>query len=212
MLQELRETNGLSQQQLADALSAMGARWTQADVSRIETGKIRPTIDRIRQAADYFGVTQGTLLGEKENKESIRKILQPRVEQRIAESFGPTSVPILGHANGSSEAVMLNINEPIGEAPQHPNQKGQKNSFALYARGESMSPRYMQGELVYAIMGQSPLPGADCIIEMMNGEAYLKQYAKSTDKEIICRQLNPAKEWKRPRSEVRAIHRVVGRG
>ncbi len=127
MLREMRETKGLSQQQLADALSGMWPRWTQADVSRIESGKIRPTINKIKQAADFFGVTQGTMLGEEpivlrgtmeKNKKSMhyeQSALPPTIIGSIGEvSYGPDNIFILGHANGSSEAVMLNVNEPIG--------------------------------------------------------------------------------------------------
>lgn len=139
--------------------------------------------------------------------------LQPQIAERMGGvSFGPDTVPILGHANGSSDAIMLNPENEIGRALRHPNQQGLNNAFALYAAGESMSPRYMEGELVYVVAGLPLIKGRDCIVEMKNGEAFLKQYFKTTDTHIICKQLNPGVEWKKLISDVKIIHIVVGRG
>lgn len=139
--------------------------------------------------------------------------LRPKIVSAIGDyQFGPDTVPILGHANGSQDAVVINMDNEIGRALRHPNQKGLKDGFALYAAGDSMSPRYMEGELVYAVANKPPLNGSDCFIEMRNGEAFLKQFVRKTDEHVICRQFNPAKDWKRQLSDVKAIHAVVGRG
>lgn len=139
--------------------------------------------------------------------------LQPKVADDIENiSFGPDMIPILGNANGSTEALVLNFDQPIGQILRHPNQKGMKGAFALYARGESMSPRYMPGEPVYVIANKPPQKGQDCIVEMKNGESYLKIYTKQTEAELICRQLSPDKSWKRLLMDIKSIHAVVGRG
>lgn len=149
-------------------------------------------------------------------KESMRNAdfsLQSGVVGAIGENpFGPDTVPVLGNANGSSEAIMLNFDEPIGVLPRHPNQVGMKGAFALYARGESMYPRYMPSDPVFAIANRPPARGQDCIIEMNNGEGFLKCYVRQTDKFLVCKQYNPDIEWKRPLSDIKAIHAVIGRG
>lgn len=121
-------------------------------------------------------------------------------------------ISVLGNANGSGEAVILNFDDPIGEAKRHPAQEGMRGAFALHTRGESMTPRYFPGDLVYVIANQPPAREQDCIVEMQNGESYLKVFVKITEKEVICRQYSPAKEWTRPASEVKSVHAVVGRG
>lgn len=185
------------------------------------------SITSLRKIANYLGVSVDKLVLHRElvaeSLKNSQKIpnLQPQIESgltrmqpraRTDSEFGPKMVSILGHANGSREALILNFDEPIGEAPQHPHQKGVKNGFALYTKGESMSPRYTPGELVYAIGNRQPLPNQDCIVELKNGEGYVKQFVRLTEKELICRQFNPEKEWKRPASEIKAIHAIVGRG
>lgn len=222
MLKELRELKNLDQQQLAKALRMkFGGKWAQADISRYERGIIEPPDARVRQMAEFLGVRPSLLRGEEFSEEisvaiPINGDRQPSPSRSKdgsrAYQFGPDTVPILGHANGSPDAVIISMDNEVGRALRHPNQDGLKDSFALYAVGESMSPRYMPGELVYAVANKPPMRGTDCLIEMQNGETFLKQFAKRTEKDLICRQLNPPKDWKRSISEIKAIHAVVGRG
>lgn len=161
-------------------------------------------------------------LGEPLPLESSNNILikkQPEYSSQpvVANAIGHVShdlgiIPVLGHANGSKEAIMLNFDEPIGEVTSHPNQVGMRGAFALYARGDSMGYRYKDGELVYVIANKPPVRGQDCIVEMKNGESYLKEFDRRTNKEIICQQYKPEGIWKRKMEDVKALHAVVGRG
>lgn len=131
----------------------------------------------------------------------------------IRANFGDGFVPIFGHAQGTTgDAMVLNTSEPLGVTPRHPLQEGAVNAFAVYAKDDSMAPRYKAGELVYAVSRKPPMAGQDCIIELGHGESFIKEYVRQTDKELICRQYNPAKEWRRPLEKIKAIHAVVGRG
>lgn len=144
----------------------------------------------------------------KDHKDSINMIRHSTLDG----VFGEDTVPILGHANGSSDAIMINFHNEIGQAARHPNLKGIKDGFALYAAGDSMSPRYKSGELIYVACKRPPLPGQDCVVEMQDGVGFVKEFSKRTAKEIVCMQYNPEKEWRRLLSDVKAVHAVVGRG
>lgn len=155
--------------------------------------------DRLKPSGAYRGV-------------GVRKsLLHPEGKGTNELAFGPDQVPILGYANASDEAILLNYDEPIGFALRHPSQKDVKNAYFLEIYDESMSPRYYPGELAAINGDKRPLPKRDCAIELVNGEAYIKQFVRMNEKELICNQLNPPKEWKRPRSQVKAIHAVGGR-
>ena len=70
-LQELRKSKGLTQEELAEALFV-----SRTAVSKWESGRGYPSIDSLKQIADYFSVTIDELLSgekllsiaEKENK------------------------------------------------------------------------------------------------------------------------------------------------
>jgi transcriptional regulator with XRE-family HTH domain len=50
---------GLSQKILAEQIG-----WNQEDVSRIETGRVQITVEKLRQAAAFFDVLSSVILGE----------------------------------------------------------------------------------------------------------------------------------------------------
>jgi phage repressor protein C with HTH and peptisase S24 domain len=52
----------------------------------------------------------------------------------------------------------------------------------------------------------------DCIIEMKNGDAYLKRYLRQSDDKIRVAQFNPPEEKEIRKGDVKAIYAVVGRG
>ncbi len=152
------------------------------------------------------------LTGQEYQGMHIKKSLLPLSPKENNEhAFGPDMLPILGYANASDEAILLNYDEPIGFALRHPSQKDAKKAYFLEIYDESMSPRYYPGELAAINGDKRPLPKRDCAIELVNGEAYIKQFIRMNEKELVCHQLNPPKEWKRPRSQVKAIHAVGGR-
>jgi hypothetical protein len=121
------------------------------------------------------------------------------------------TVPVCGPAPGSAESIRVG-DKTIGHVPRHPAQSGMQDAFAFYATGESMAPRYRPGELVFAVMNKPPVHGQDCVVELTDGNGFLKEFERQTDKILCCKQLNPPGEWKQPVTSVKAVHAVVGRG
>jgi phage repressor protein C with HTH and peptisase S24 domain len=207
MIRELRRERGWNQIQLAEKLG-----WSQVDVSRAENGKVPITDRKIQKLANIFGVRPSHILGENNIHEYADLIRLPKIlkKNKDTATFGPDMVPILGHANGSSEAIMLNFDEPIGETMRHPRQINMQGAFALQVRGNSMSPKYEAAQKVFPLLNHFPKQQQGCIVEMKNGEAFIKVFIRETEKELIFKQYNPPKEWKRSKSEVKALHAIVG--
>lgn len=182
---------------------------TQSSIHSVVSGRTKTYRD-MRLLAEKLKTTIEWLSTGVGSEENIK--LQSGVDRSIGTEYGPDLIPILGYANASNGAVLLNYDEPIGEALRHPKQKGVKKAFWLSVYDESMVPRYYPNELAAVAGDRMPVSKADCVIEMQNGETYIKQFVRLNDKELICKQLNPSREWKRPRSEIRAIHAIVGRG
>lgn len=162
-------------------------------------------------AATYLGVSLEWLITGIGGKEIQH--LQPRIANVMEKvQFGPDTIPILGHANGSQDAVILSMDDEIGRVLRHPKQQGMNSCFAVYARGESMYPRFKPGQILYAVKDKPANHGEDCVIELNSGESFVKEFVKLTTKEIVCKQFNPPKEWKRPISDLKSIHAIVGTG
>lgn len=235
LIQQLSELAGMAPSALAVAVGIVPSTLTRHTTKNVEiTSKL--SLKTLGKIAEHLNIPASVLVGHRDaienavksgktipelpetyekHQKSIPKYdrLSNKLDERMGQiSFGPDMIPILGHANASSSAIMLNHDDPIGEAPRHPNQKGVRNAFYLKIYDESMAPRYYPGERAAVNGGSMPLTKEDCIIEMNNGEAYIKQFVRTTSKDVVCRQLNPDKEWKRALSDVKAIHAVVGRG
>lgn len=168
------------------------------------------SMEKIRVYAQRLDISEETILGLDSSQSEIVPSDTVQMDKPIPVTFPTDMVPILGHAEGSDDAINFNDGEPIGHAQRHPAQVGAKDAFALYVRGSSMVNRYEEGDLVYFIKGRSPRAGQDCVVELVSGQGYLKRFEKRTDKEVICKQFNPAKRWVKKLSEVKALHAVVG--
>lgn len=204
-LRELRKRAKMTQTQVAHALGVRD----HTNISRWENGERDIPVEYLAPLSRLLNASADEIINNEINKNPVAEL--KRISQPVPQ-FGTDSVPIYGRVNGASEAVMLNFDEVIGEAIRHPNQQGMKDSFAMYVNGDSMSPRYKSGELVYAIANRQPLAGQDCIIECNDSGSFVKEFIRKTDKEIICRQYSPAREWRKKLNEVKAVHAVVGRG
>lgn len=204
----LRQKGVKTQYGLADALGK-----TPAVITRMMKGDRKLRADEIDVVAKYLNEEPPTDARKEKTDLSQKEFDLPvKVIDRNFQ-FEAGMIPVLGIANGSSEALVLNFDDPIGNVARHPSQKGMKGAFAFEPRGESMWPRYEEGgDMGFAIANKMPAKEQDCLIELNNGEAYLKRFVKKTDRHLLCRQFNPPKEWKRLLSEVRAIHAVTGTG
>ena len=137
----------------------------------------------------------------------------PDVIPAFSPEFGPDQVPVYGYAAGTTDdALNLHNGAEIGRVARHPKQASIKKAFAVYVVGESMIPRFRPGQTLYILPGRWPAAGEDVVVELENGDGYVKEYRRRTQKEIICWQYNPDGEWRRPLNQVRAVHSVAGTG
>lgn len=213
----IQKTNGrVTQLILANACSV-----TQPTMNALIHGQTRLSVERAQVIAYLLQCEwwELSLNLEKTYKEMQKEDSQKKsmlkstmMASNVPTQFGPDMIPIMGHANASSNAMLQNYEEPIGEAPRHPNLSGVKNAYYVEIYDESMSPRYYPKELAAVNGNRTPLSKEDCVIQMNNGDVFIKQFIKTTDKEIVCHQLNPDRAWKKLLSEVKSVHAVVGRG
>jgi phage repressor protein C with HTH and peptisase S24 domain len=126
-------------------------------------------------------------------------------------------VPVYGYAAGSRDigpksGLNLANGDIIDWAPRHPAQAGIRDAFAIYVFSDSMEPRYYRGELIYIHPGRPPDMNRDCVIEMKNGDAYIKRLLRQQGGKVRVQQFNPPGEKDIPLEEIKAIYAVVGRG
>lgn len=208
-LREIREHKGMTLEEVANA-----ANTTLATIQRFETGTRNVNLKWLEKLAKIYGVGIHELVSQsdetRKNKKSMLKYSTVGSKEDIPS--GTDLIPIYGTASGAGDTIIINFDQEIGHVLRHPSQAKIVNPWAFRVHGDSMAPRYRDGELAFVNGGYEPSKDEDCVIELNDGGVLLKMFIRKTAKEIIWAQLNPPKESKSLLTNVRAFHEVVGRG
>lgn len=128
----------------------------------------------------------------------------------------PEDVPVLGTVvGGSLGGGDFTMNgETTLYVRRPPRLSGRKDVFGLFTQGDSMSPRYMPGELIYLETARPPAIGDHVVVEMKAGAdgtqpAYLKRLVAMTPTKLRLAQYNPEKTIEIERGQVLRVIRVM---
>lgn len=200
-IKKLREERGLSQERLARLVDTSGPQ-----IHRLENGDRKLSHDwmvRIARALDCEPVdliSEPSQLFHEKNKGN-------------ADFVGPIPIPIdeipvYGTVSGSG-TMTAKIDDSFieGTRARPPMLEGVKNAFYVRVIGDSMEPRYEQGELVAVNADRMPSKNQDCVIITEDGDAHIKRFLSLSGGVVRCLQYNPHQE--REYSNVRAIYAVV---
>ena len=157
-LKNIRKNKNMTQQQVADLLGIQQQSYARCESADITT--ISP--ERLIKLSNIFGVTLDTILGT--NETTTEKGFKIPVLGTI-----PAGIPI--------EAIQEVID--YEEIPVEMASKGE--FFGLKVKGDSMSPRIMNGDVVIVRKQDDADNGGVCVV-MVNGfDATLKQIKKDTN-------------------------------
>jgi phage repressor protein C with HTH and peptisase S24 domain len=169
-LRKIRAATGLSQPALAKL-----ARTSQQQIDRLEKGQRLLTLKWARRLAPILGVEPHEL--------------EPGGEFEMAQ--------VLGYVGASEEVLFF---EDQGEAALEEVEAppGAHDTAALRIRGESMSPRYLEGEIIFYSRARGLDPTnciyEDCVVRLPDGRALLKLVEPGSDAgTFTLRSYNPAK-------------------
>lgn len=107
--------------------------------------------------------------------------------------------PVEGYAGAGVEFVPFDENTDLGTAPL----VVEPNTGILIVRGDSMYPRYYDGEYIYySKETQNPedLYGRECVIKLKSGSIYIKTLRKGSKKRLF-----NLESWNHPMIEDQAI-------
>ncbi|MBM6665898.1 XRE family transcriptional regulator [Flavonifractor plautii] len=133
-----------------------------------------PSVEKIRLLANYLGVTTSELLGE-----------------AVGSSPSGVRIPVLGTIPAG---IPLDAIEDILDWEEIPAAwaTGDRQYFGLRVRGDSMYPRYLDGDTVILQKETTCESGDDCAVLVNGSEATLKQVMIKGDGSLELRPTNPA--------------------
>lgn len=172
-LKELRESAGMSQFNFAKAFGV-----AQSTVGGWESGAREPKLDTMQKLAEFFHVTTDYLLSGEDASPSKERIKKKGIK-----------IPVLGRVRAGFPVFATEEILDYEEITQEMAATGEY--FALQVKGNSMEPRFVEGDVV--IVRQQPdVESGEIAIILVDGEdSTIKRVSKHKDG-ITLIPLNPS--------------------
>lgn len=191
-----REALGISQGELAKRVGIK-----QQSIGDLESGKTRGT-KHLLGIAKALGQSPEWLekgVGEQVKHQTETDLMPNAGERFPAPSISgmPLDVPEMGTAVGGSAGDFSLNGQVIDYKRRPPGIANNRNVFCLRVRGDSMAPKYEEGDLIYVSPNRPTKSGDDILVEMKPtkpgepGNAYVKRLVSKTPTKLILRQFNP---------------------
>ncbi len=124
-------------------------------------------------------------------------------------------IPLYGHAGGGSDGEFILNGNKLDEILAPPGLSPARGAYAVTCAGESMEPRYFDGETIYVDPLKRVTRGDFVVAQIANPNdgaaplAYIKRFVRHNDNELVLEQFNPAKELHFPHGDVVSVHFIV---
>ncbi len=234
-LKALRERAGLSMDRLARACGYKGASSYQRYENQATYGKPwlpLPLVAKVADALTGLGeppITRDEVLALAAIREAgagsaaeLAAELPGLTEVELATAAElpgnntfPRDLPVYGVAIGGTEGDFSFNGTVVDYVRRPPMLTKIGNAFGVYVIGDSMSPRYDHGDLVFVHPGRPPQPGNDVIVELHGehgepGPCYIKRLVRRSADRVRLAQFNPPRDdITIETSRIKAVHRIL---
>lgn len=177
----LRSQNGWGQDFLADKLGYK----SYTTIQKWESGVSNPPLKTLDKLAKIFGVD----IDDLNNKD-----LTVPAPYNLESESNAVRIPVLGSVPAG---VPLEAIENIVDWEDIPREwtRGGKEFFGLKVKGDSMYPKYIEGDTIILRKAVDCESGDDCVVYVNGYDATLKKVIKKTD----CIILQPLNSYYEPR-------------
>lgn len=123
-------------------------------------------------------------------------------------------LPVYGSAVGGLDGEFEMNGSVLYEVAAPPSLAEVKEAYAVQVTGDSMEPRYFDGETVFVDPTRRVKRGDFVIAQIGKDEggtilAYIKRFVRHNAEELVLEQYNPPKELVFPHDSVHSVHFVV---
>lgn len=171
-----------------------------------EADKIRDFFRPDKRASRYANVHGDSTVQEADASITVPDVTEKTLEIPVYRTWvGPSGAG--GDFTMSLSEVVLSVRRPAKLADR-------TDIYGLYVVGDTMSPRYEDGELILVESGPPPKKNDHVVVRMKPDEdgrchAYLKQLLRRVGATIELKQYNPERVTTLDACDVDAIHRVM---
>ena len=164
---KLRKSLGLSQAEVARRLE-----WSPPNYARIEKGRTTPSL---------------------RSMEAIAEALEVPLSALTQEAFAGGEVPVVAFASAGPGVEFTDQGYPAGGGMYflpRPPQFTDPNGFGVEVAGDSMVPKYEDGQVVMVDTRKRPASGDYAVIGLMAGDKFVKRYRESGGR-VVLESVNP---------------------
>lgn len=143
-------------------------------------------------------------------------LASPAAREYTAPELAPPSaprIPVRGTAQGGPQGAFVLTGDDIDYVRCPPRLATAQGTYALFIEGDSMSPRYEPGELIFVSPRRPARVGDDVVIVLRDGRgeqtAFIKRLLRRGGEEVVAQQFNPPKEIRFPTADIETIHLVL---
>ncbi len=130
------------------------------------------------QLAERVGCAQADIFRIEKGEVSNSKYLLTILRILRLDTATHISVPMVGYVGAGSEVFAIDDHAKGDGFEMIPAPPGLTNGIALIVRGDSMEPKYTDGETLFiekTIYGVDSLIGENCYIQLADGRCYVKK-------------------------------------
>ena len=168
----LRKRANMSQESLAEKLGYK----SYTTIQKWEMGTSEPPLKIISELASIFNV-------------DVNDLVHSDLSVPVTQHSQPNRIPVLGSVPAG---VSIDAIEDIVDWEDIPTEwlNGGREYFGLKVKGDSMYPKYMEGDTIIVRKENDCESGQDCVVYVNGYDATLKKVIKKQDC-IILQPLNP---------------------
>lgn len=232
LIRILRKTRGLTQSELARLAAT-----SQPQIRRLEAGERQLTKPWAERLAPHLGTSASHLMfgddatamadGTLDKGVASGTPLQSNVglsghavpspaNARLGEALpdSSTRIPVYGQAVGGMDGEFVMNGNRLEDVFAPPSLSSVTGAYAVYVAGESMEPRYFDGEIVF-VNPMKRVRRGDFVVAQIQAEehgptlAYVKRFVRWNAEELVLAQYNPEKELQFDANQVVSVHLVV---
>ena len=223
MIRSLREKRGLSQAELAER-----ANTSQPQIKRLESGERKLTKEWAERLAGPLQSTAEQILFGDDATAASSDVVNPNqaAPQIVIPHDLPNAtirgkveglgrkIPVFGQAVGGLDGEFLMNGTILYEVMAPPSISHIRDAYAVLVSGESMAPRYEDGEVCFIDPKQRVTKGDYVIAQIRLDEhgpplAYVKRFVRHNSAELVLDQFNPPKELRFSAQNVESVHFIA---
>ena len=195
-IKEWRLKKSWTLQTLADAIGT-----SKSQIDKLEKGERRLTIDWMLRLA---GALECEPLDLVTNEDTAKN--KPAPTQSIYDL-----IPVRSAARGGCEQEMFLQDGPIDQVMRPACLSNVKDAYAIYVVGDSMSPMYRPGQLLFVNPFRPATKGRGVVITKTNSAVLIKEFVRSDNNHVTLKEYQPEiREFSIPLVEIKDIHVVTG--